>query len=69
MKRFIATVRKNCVACGTCMKVCPKSAIQVKNGMKAVVDEALCVGCGLCIKACPAGIIEKTERESIDEEK
>lgn len=69
MERFIATVGKNCVACGACMNVCPRTAIQVKNGIRAVVNEALCVGCGLCVKACPAGVIEKTEKESVHEEK
>ncbi len=62
MSKYIAVVGKNCVACGACMKVCPRSAIEVKNGVKAVVDADLCVGCGLCVKTCPAGILEKKER-------
>lgn len=63
MSKFIAVVGKRCVACGACMKVCPKRAIKVENGIKAVVDESLCIGCGLCTKMCPAGIIDKVERE------
>lgn len=31
-----------CVSCGCCLKVCPKGAIEVKNGMYAIVDEELC---------------------------
>lgn len=62
MSKYIAIVGKNCVACGACMKVCPKNAIQVKSGICAVVDALSCVGCGLCVKACPAGIIEKGKR-------
>lgn len=64
MSKFVASVGKNCVACGACMNVCPRHAIQVKNGIKAVVNTASCVGCGLCEKTCPAGIIEIQERGS-----
>ncbi|MEG0592035.1 MAG: 4Fe-4S binding protein [Coprobacillus sp.] len=63
MIKYIAIVKKGCVACGTCMKVCPRNAIKVEDGIKAVIDKSLCVGCGLCVKACPAGIIEKVERD------
>lgn len=64
MSKFLAIVGNRCVACGVCTKVCPKSAIAVKDGVKAVVKDAMCVGCGLCVQACPAGIIKKVERSS-----
>lgn len=51
-----------CVACGACMKVCPKGAINVYRGCYAAVDTAKCVGCGLCAKTCPAGCICLKER-------
>ena len=54
-----------CVACGVCMKTCPKSAISVYRGCYAVVDESKCVGCSLCAKACPAGCITIQERSEI----
>lgn len=60
----VAHVQNGCVACGVCMHVCPRHAIHVQNGIKAVVNNALCVGCGLCEKHCPAGIIEKVKRDS-----
>ena len=50
------------MACGACMKVCPREAIKVKKGVRAFVDESLCVGCGLCVNTCPAGVISKVER-------
>ena len=62
MKKLAAADRKVCVACGVCMKACPKGAISIYKGCYAVVDEAKCVGCGLCGKACPAGCIEVKER-------
>ena len=49
--------RDHCVACGCCVKVCPRGAVQVVRGVFAQVEEALCVGCGKCAKACPASVI------------
>lgn len=59
-----ASVGKECVACGCCVKVCPKSAIQVPHGIIARVDMDKCIGCGKCEKTCPAGIITILEREA-----
>lgn len=53
-----------CVACGCCVKVCPKNAISVFKGIYAVVDEALCVGCGKCGRECPASVITMKEAEA-----
>lgn len=54
-----------CVACGACMKICPRGAISIFRGCFAAVDEAKCVGCGLCGKTCPAGCIELAERSAV----
>ena len=53
--------RELCVACGSCVKVCPKGAIRVYKGLYARVDEDLCIGCGRCAAECPAAIIEMEE--------
>lgn len=52
-----AIVGHECVACGTCAKACPFSAVSVPDGRFAVVDAERCVGCGACAKACPAEVI------------
>ena len=57
MKRKAIVDISLCVACGCCVKVCPKSAISVPHGIYAEVDEKLCIGCGKCAKECPASII------------
>lgn len=57
-KRYAQVDQKYCVACGTCIKVCPRQAISVPYGINAVVDSSLCIGCGLCAKACPASAIK-----------
>ena len=58
----LAQVGRECVACGTCVKVCPRTAIRVASGVTARVDGALCVGCGRCAKVCPADVIDMVER-------
>ena len=62
MKKNAVVDRKVCVACGSCVKVCPKGAISVYKGCYADVDIEKCVGCGLCAKTCPASCIEVKER-------
>ncbi len=47
-----------CVACGSCIAVCPLNAITVYKGSYAVIDEGKCVGCGKCARACPASVIK-----------
>lgn len=56
-KKCAVVDTKHCVACGACMKECPKGAITVWKGCFAVVDDETCVGCGLCYKTCPVGCI------------
>ena len=65
MKKLAFVDQKTCVACGVCMKACPKGAISIYRGCHAVVDEGKCVGCGLCVKACPAGCITLKERSEV----
>ena len=62
MKRKAVPDQKICVACGVCLKACPKGALSIYRGCFAQVEEEKCVGCGLCAKACPAGCIAITER-------
>ncbi|MFV0313801.1 MAG: 4Fe-4S binding protein [Anaerotignum sp.] len=57
MKKLAIISTADCVACGSCQKVCPKNAITIHNGIAAKVDNTLCVGCGMCSKSCPADII------------
>ncbi len=57
IKRLAAVQEDKCVACGSCVKVCPRAAISVPNGIYALVAKDACVGCGLCAKGCPASVI------------
>ena len=64
MKRSpkVAGIGKECVACGCCVRVCPKEAIQIAWGISARVDQEKCIGCGKCAKVCPAAVIDIVER-------
>ena len=62
MKKLAFVDKKICVACGVCMKACPKDAISIYRGCYATVNAEKCVGCGLCARSCPAGCITVKER-------
>ena len=61
-KRF-AEIGEYCVACGSCVKVCPMGAISIWKGVQAQVDMQRCIGCGKCARECPAGTIALRNRE------
>ncbi len=62
-KRLPETGTHNCVACGTCMRLCPTNVIKVqgeKNHAHAekratfyFIDFSHCSLCGLCVVNCP----------------
>ncbi|MEY8391227.1 4Fe-4S dicluster domain-containing protein [Lachnospiraceae bacterium] len=56
-KRKAAVSIPECVACGCCIKVCPRNAISIPHGVYANINKELCIGCGKCAKECPASII------------
>jgi heterodisulfide reductase subunit A len=43
-----------CIACMTCVHVCPYMAPQIGKDNKAEIQGAVCMGCGSCTAACPA---------------
>ena len=46
-RKAVVSIRE-CVACGCCVKVCPRNAITIPKGIYADVNRDLCVGCGMC---------------------
>ena len=58
MSKIIQTVceEKNCIGCGACIDLCPKSAIRIIDRvsiMEAEINESLCIECDLCKRVCP----------------
>ncbi len=46
---------RSCLGLGTCVEVCPSSAIRIGDGRIAVTDA--CSGCGKCVDSCPRNLI------------
>lgn len=56
-KKAIVNINE-CVACGSCVKMCPLNLISIEQGVFAKINTDKCVGCGKCAKVCPASVIE-----------
>ena len=54
---------EHCVACATCVKVCPYGAPQINELKKAEIQIAKCMGCGSCASECPARTITLRHQE------
>jgi heterodisulfide reductase subunit A-like polyferredoxin len=54
---------EHCVACATCVKVCPYGAPMINDIKKAEIQGAKCMGCGSCAAACPAHTITLQHQE------
>jgi heterodisulfide reductase subunit A-like polyferredoxin len=53
----------NCVACATCVRVCPYGAPMINDLHKAEIQGAMCMGCGSCAASCPARTITLQHQE------
>jgi len=47
--------RKDCISCGTCVRVCPSFAMEMRNGYP-VFNSKLCISCGHCGVFCPENV-------------
>ncbi|HSR35913.1 MAG TPA: 4Fe-4S dicluster domain-containing protein, partial [Desulfurivibrionaceae bacterium] len=63
-KGKIATVERDlCVACLTCVRVCPWQIPQIDKDGKAAIDPKQCRACGICPTECPAQAIRLNQSE------
>ena len=58
----IVVDRHKCHGSGECVKLCPRDAISLIDGV-ATVDESKCDFDGICIPACPYGAISFSEEK------
>lgn len=68
IRKKAQVIKDSCVACGTCVSICPKGAIQVIAGVFAEVDQEKCIGCTKCAQECPASVIEMVAKGVNDNE-
>ncbi len=55
--RFRPKINKEkCTACGVCVQVCPKAAIEMKKE-KPVIDYSKCIMCMCCAEMCRFGAV------------
>ena len=58
-------IKYQCVGCGSCEAICPKSCINLKEkkniGILPFVNNNECINCGVCIDVCPTLMLEKKE--------
>jgi len=50
-------ITDRCIACGTCISVCPVEAIS--EGEIYHIDPDTCISCGSCASVCPNDAIEE----------
>lgn len=56
-----AVIKAKCTGCGDCVEICPVEAIEIKDGVVVIDDEA-CIECGECVDECPTeAIVEKKD--------
>ncbi len=53
-----------CVACATCLKVCPYGAPMINRLGKSEIQGGKCMGCGSCAASCPAKSIALRHQEA-----
>ena len=46
-----------CLGYGSCARVCPSGAIEIKDNL-AIVHPELCISCSACVRACPRNLIK-----------
>lgn len=53
---------EKCTACGDCVEICPKQAIQIRH-KRAVIDYTKCIACYCCHEICPYEAIKLEPRK------
>ena len=52
-KGHFVSINQNCIACGTCVSVCPMQVFAFEEEHVKPTSELDCIHCGMCQRACP----------------
>lgn len=61
-KKVVLLYPPYCTRCGTCVDLCHRRALKIKNE-RLVINEELCRGCELCVKKCTADVLGLVVKE------
>ncbi|MHC1770340.1 MAG: ATP-binding protein [Flexilinea sp.] len=59
----------SCIACGSCVEVCPMAALTLDAGNVIHFDQIRCIGCGLCISVCPSEAMQLVRKPPAEQPK
>ena len=62
-KPQLAQFKRNCIACGACVRNCPRGAITISPEEGVVINRELCDDCGACTEECYAEALVMSGRE------
>ena len=51
-------ITDRCIACGSCVSVCPQNCI-LSDAIPFKIEQEHCLHCGSCMGVCPAGAVER----------
>ena len=54
---MISIKENRCDFCGTCVTVCPKDCIEVRES-SIDIEDSLWIDCDLCVQICPIEVLE-----------
>lgn len=49
--------KDKCIACGSCVNICPVNAISFEADGKPQINKEICIKCGSCVVVCPTQAI------------
>lgn len=53
----VLVAKDTCIGCGSCIDICPVSALSLDADGKAGSDVNMCIDCGACLSICPVEAI------------
>lgn len=59
---FYSIFKEKCNSCGQCVRICPSTAINIKDG---IIKDERCISCGHCYAVCPKAAVAFNKEEAL----